>query len=139
MKRRFENWEKPKFDKRGETKWGWVCRHNENLKLGRCVDVGAFCYLNAKYGIDLGDYVQIGSHSSLYSVSTIDGKKGGIKLKENARLGTHSAVMPGVTIGKNAVIGAFSFVNSDIPDDVLAYGVPARVIRKLTKKKTRKF
>jgi acetyltransferase-like isoleucine patch superfamily enzyme len=39
--------------------------------------------------------------------------------------------MPGVTIGENAIIGAFSFVNKDIPDNVVAVGVPARVIRKI--------
>ena len=39
--------------------------------------------------------------------------------------------MPGVTIGENSVIGAFSFVTKDIPDNVVAYGVPAKVVRKL--------
>jgi maltose O-acetyltransferase len=39
--------------------------------------------------------------------------------------------MPGVTIGKGSIIGAFSFVNANIPDGVLAYGVPAKVIRTL--------
>ena len=37
--------------------------------------------------------------------------------------------MPGVTVGKNSIIGAFSFVNSDVPDNVIAVGVPAKVIR----------
>jgi acetyltransferase-like isoleucine patch superfamily enzyme len=36
--------------------------------------------------------------------------------------------MPGVTVGENAVIGAHSFVNKDIPDNVTAAGVPTRVI-----------
>ena len=35
--------------------------------------------------------------------------------------------MPGVTVGENAVVGAFSFVNDDIPDDAIAVGVPAKV------------
>jgi acetyltransferase-like isoleucine patch superfamily enzyme len=39
--------------------------------------------------------------------------------------------MPGVTIGENAVIGAHSFVNRDIPPNCLAYGVPAKVVRTL--------
>jgi acetyltransferase-like isoleucine patch superfamily enzyme len=82
----------------------------------------------------MGDCVQIGSHCSLYSISTIDNKEGNIILKKNCRVGTHSVVMPGVTIGENAVIGAFSFVNTDIPDNTLAYGIPAKKIRKLTKK-----
>ena len=42
-------------------------------------------------------------------------------------------VVPGVTIGKNAVIGAGSVVVKDIPDNVLAVGNPARVIRIIDK------
>ena len=37
--------------------------------------------------------------------------------------------MPGVTIGENAIIGAHSFVNSNIPPNSVAYGVPAKVKR----------
>ena len=39
--------------------------------------------------------------------------------------------MPGVTVGKNSIVGAFSFVNEDIPDNVIAVGAPAKVIGKL--------
>ena len=39
--------------------------------------------------------------------------------------------MPGVTVGENSIVGAFSFVNEDIPDNVIVVGVPAKVIRKL--------
>ena len=46
----------------------------------------------------------------------------------NCRIGSHTVVMPGVTIGENAVVGAMSFVNCDIPDDCVAAGVPAKVI-----------
>jgi len=37
--------------------------------------------------------------------------------------------MPGVTIGENAIVGACSFVNKNIPDNAVAYGMPAKVIR----------
>jgi len=130
MKKRFKNWQMPKFSKNGMTRWNWMCQNYKNLKLGNCVDIGAFSYLNAECGIELGDDVQIGSHCSLYSVSTIDNKKGKIRVKDNASIGTHSVVMPGVTIGKNAIVGAFSFVNKDIPDNALAYGVPAKIIKR---------
>ena len=136
MKNRFKNWKPPVFDKFGFTKWGWRCQHHKKLKLGGHVDIGAFSYLNAQYGIGIGDYAQIGSHCSLYSVSTIDGKKGKIIIKQNAKIGTHSVVMPNITVGKNSIIGAFSFVNKDIPDNVLAYGVPVRIIRRLKKNET---
>ena len=41
-------------------------------------------------------------------------------------------IMPGVTIGKNSVIGAGSVVTHDIPADVVAFGTPCRVIRTIT-------
>jgi len=137
--KRFKIWKKPTFNKNETTKWNWMCQHHKNLTLGKYIDIGAFTYINASSGITLEDYVQIGSHCSLYSFSTIDNKKGKIILKKNSRLGTHSVVMPGVTIGKNAVIGAFSFVNTDIPDNCLAFGIPANVVRKLNKKEIQKM
>jgi len=39
--------------------------------------------------------------------------------------------MPGVTIGENSVVGAFSFVTHDIPPDSVALGIPAKVIEQL--------
>ena len=134
MKNRFKNWKAPEFDNDGMTKWHWKCQHHEKLKIGKHVDIGAFTYINAKHEVELQDNVQVGSHCSLYTVSTIDNKKGKILIKRNAMIGTHSVVMPGVTIGENSIIGAFSFVNKNIPSNVIAYGMPVRIIRKLTKK-----
>ena len=139
MEKRFKNWKIPEFDEKGMTKWNWMCQYHENLKLGKYVDIGAFTYINAKYGVEIGDYVQIGSHCSIYSHSTIDNKKGKIIIKRNARIGSHSIIMPGITIGENSIIGAFSFVNTNIPDNVIAYGIPIRVVRKLTKEEIQKL
>ena len=58
-------------------------------------------------------------------------KEGKIIVKKNCKIGSHSVIMPGVTIGENSIIGAFSFVNKDIPNNVIAVGVPAKVIKKL--------
>ena len=52
-------------------------------------------------------------------------------LKNNCKIGSHSTILPGVTIGKNSIVGAHSLINKDIPDNVIAFGVPAKVIRKL--------
>ena len=129
MSSRFEDWKYPEFDASGMTKWHWMCQYHQNLKLGRNTDVGAFTYINARYGVEIEDDVQIGSHCSVYSWSTIDDKQGKVVIKKNARIGSHSLVMPGVTIGENAVVGAFSFVNRDIPANATAMGIPARVVR----------
>ena len=130
MAKRFKEWKPPEFDETGMTKWGWMCQYHENLKLGENADVGAFTYINARYGVEIAEDVQIGSHCSIYSWSTIDDKKGKVTIRKNTRIGSHSVVMPGVTIGQNAVIGAFSFVTKDVPDNALAIGVPAKVVRR---------
>ena len=128
--KRFAEWEYPNIEDGKPTKYNWVVQHKDNLNLGYKTDIGAFTYINAKHEVVIEDYVQIGSHCSIYSVSTIDEKKGKVILKQNCKIGSHSVVMPGVTIGANSVVGAFSFVNKDIPDNVVATGVPAKVIRK---------
>lgn len=131
MRENFKNWKMPKFNKKGETEWNWVCQYHQNLRLGKYTDIGAFSYINAHFGVTIEDEVQIGSHCSIYSDSTIDNKKASVVIKKGAQIGTHSTIMPGVTIGENAVVGAYSFVKEDIPGNTLAHGVPAKVIKKL--------
>jgi len=130
MKNRFENWQPPEIEEGKLTKWNWVVQHVDKLKLGFKVDIGAFTYINAKNNVTIEDEVQIGSHCAIYSDSTIDNKSGPVMLKRNCRVGSHSVVMPGVTIGENAVIGAHSFVNKDVPPDSVAVGAPVRIIKK---------
>lgn len=131
MNDRFKEWEYPQIEEGKPTKYNWVVQHKDNFKLGYKTDVGAFTYINAKNGVVIEDFVQIGSHCSIYSVSTIDGKEGKVVLKKNCKIGSHSVIMPGVTIGENSIVGALSFVNRDIPDNVVAAGVPAKVIKKI--------
>lgn len=130
---RFENWKKPKIIEGKPTKYNWIVQNLEGLALGSKTDIGAFTYINALHGVIIEDNVQIGSHCSIYSVSTIDNNAGKVTLKNNCKIGSHTTVLPGIKIGKNSVIGAHSLVNRDIPDNVLAFGVPAKVIRKLDK------
>lgn len=136
---RFENWKPPEIKERKINEYNWLVQNNENLQLGYKTDIGAFTYVNAKFNVIIEDHVQIGSHCSIYSVSTIDNKEGPVTLKKNCRVGTHSVVMPNVTIGENSIIGAFSFVNKDIPKNVVAFGVPAKVVRNLTEKEIKEL
>lgn len=126
---RFANWKYPEIEEGKLTKYNWVVQNKDGLELGFATDIGAFSYINAKYGVLVEDEVQIGSHCSIYSVSTIDNKQGKVILKKNCKIGSHSTVLPNVTIGENSIIGANSLVISDIPDNVVAFGVPAKIIR----------
>lgn len=130
MRNNFKNWQMPKFNKSGMTKWNWICQYHENLSLGKYTDIGSFTYINARYVVVIEDEVQIGSHCSIYSHSTIDEKKGKVVIKKGAKVGTHSTIMPGVTIGENAVVGAYSFVKNDVPADSLALGIPVKIVEK---------
>lgn len=134
MDNRFSDWVYPEIADGVPTKYNWIVQNADGLKLGFRTDIGAFTYINAKHGVEIADNVQIGSHCSIYSVSTIDDKKGKVSLRKNCSIGSHSTVMPGVTIGKNSVVGAHSFVNKDIPDNSVAFGVPAKIVKRREEK-----
>ena len=126
---RFKKWTKPSLKNNELTQWNWMVQHPENLSLGEMSDIGAFTYINAKNGVEIGQSVQIGSHCSIYSYSSIDDKNGQVFIGKGACVGSHTTIMPGVKIGANAIVGAHSFVNKDIPENATAYGVPAKVVK----------
>ena len=118
-------WKKPIIKHGKMTKYNYIVQFPESLKLGKFFDIGEFTYINSHYGIKIEDYVQIGSHCSIYSHSTIDNKKGPVILKKNCKIGTHSTVMPNVTIGQNSIVAAYSFVNKNIPENEIWSVIPA--------------
>lgn len=132
MSNRFKNWKKPAIKHGVPTKWNWLVLYPDGLSLGENTDIGAYTLIVAKHGVKIADDVQIGSHCSIYSYSTIDDKKGTVTLKKNCRIGTHSSIMPGVTVGENAIVGAHSFVNKDVPASAVVAGVPAKALKKFT-------
>ena len=114
------------------TKYNYIVQYPENLKFGKNFDIGEFTYINSEFNVEIQDDVQIGSHCSIYSNSTIDSKQGPVKLMENCKIGTHSTIMPNVTIGENSIIGAYSFVTSNVPANELWVGIPSKFKSKLT-------
>ena len=54
-----------------------------------------------------------------------------IVVGNNVFIGSNTTILPGITIGNNVVIGASSVVTKNIPDNVVAAGIPARIIRSL--------
>ena len=72
-------------------------------------------------------YLSTGSHDFAQpSLPLVVGK---ITIGEDAFLGARAFVMPGVTIGARAIVGACSVVTTDVPNDVVAAGNPCRVLR----------
>jgi acetyltransferase-like isoleucine patch superfamily enzyme len=62
---------------------------------------------------------------------------GRIKIGSHVFIGNNCIIMPGVTIGDNVVIGAGSIVTKDIPSEVVAAGIPARVLKTIEEYKQR--
>lgn len=57
-----------------------------------------------------------------------------VNIGDNVWIGAGAVILPGVTIGENTVIGAGSIVTKDIPANVVAYGNPCKVVRKIGEK-----
>ena len=126
-----KKWKKPIIKHGKLTKYNYVVQYPENLKLGKNFDIGTFTYINSNFGVEIQDNVQIGSHCSIYSHSTIDSKKGKVILKKNCKIGTHSTIMPNVIVGENSIVAAYSFVTKNIPKNQIWGGIPAKLLKKI--------
>ena len=109
---------------------------------GANVFVGRNTYLGAWQPIRVGNDTLIGAYCYIISGNhrfeqrdlpiRVQGYKGEpITIGRNVWLGAHVIVLPGVTIGDNAVVGAGSVVTASIPGAEIWAGVPARRIRSL--------
>lgn len=113
---------------------------NGTLEIGDRVLVNHGSSLAATKLLRIGDRCNIGSQVILMdnSFHGIDPERRDeepepqpVVLEDNVWLAARVIVLPGVTVGKNSVVGAGSVVTRDVPPNVLAAGMPAKVIRSL--------
>ena len=112
----------------------------QSVKIGKNVKVMNGVLMMSAGGITIEDNVIISPNVQLisnnhdpYDRYVITCKP--ILIKEGALIGAGATILPGVTIGKYAIIGANSVVSRDIPDFGVAIGTPAKVIKYLDKEK----
>ena len=112
----------------------------KNVKIGKNVTVMNGVLMMSAGGITIEDNVLIAANVQLisnnhdpYDRYVITCKP--ILIKEGAWVGAGATILPGVTVGKHAIIGANSVVSKDIPDYAVAVGCPAKVIKYLEKEK----
>jgi acetyltransferase-like isoleucine patch superfamily enzyme len=110
----------------------------KNITIGRRVFVNSGCKFQDQGGITIGDDCLIGHNVVLATLNhdlnparRSDMHPAPIRIGRNVWIGANVTVLPGVTIGDNAVVGAAAVVTKDVPDNVIAIGSPARIVRSL--------
>jgi acetyltransferase-like isoleucine patch superfamily enzyme len=127
-------------------------RDHGSVQIGKYVHVASNCMIAGRGGIKIGDYAAIAAGSNIYSGSNYyqdpQDKAGRLLsmsgvapldmqyvieepviIEEYGFISLNSTVLPGVRVGKAAVVGAHSLVTTDIPPFSVAVGTPAKVIK----------
>lgn len=112
-----------------------VCfNFGQNLSVGDDVFLNAGVYLDSKGGITLGDYVcltedvKIFTHTHSESDHAIRTYQP-VVIKDFAKIYTRAIILPGVTIGEQAIVASDAMVHHDVPPNVVVAGIPAKVVR----------
>jgi acetyltransferase-like isoleucine patch superfamily enzyme len=107
-----------------------------NVVIGKNVSLQSSCYITN--GVIIEDEVFCGPRLTTMNDHRIAYHRPGLTFVRNAprilraaRIGGGSILLPGVTIGENAFVGAGSVVTKDVPDRAIAFGNPARVVGKV--------
>lgn len=126
----------------------FYCNYGKNIEIGDNVIININCTFIDDEKIRIGNQVLIASNVQIYTAThSTDSKErlvsnwkekgtdffctcaSPVIIEDNVWIGGGSILLPGVTIGKNSVIGAGSVVNRSIPENSVAVGNPCRVIR----------
>ncbi len=99
---------------------------NPNVVIAPQTQIGDFVSLNRN--VSIGHHTKIGDFCTLNPASNIAGN---CHIGKGVALGMGANIIDGISIGENTVIGAGSVVTKDLPSNVVAYGVPAKIIRSL--------
>lgn len=109
---------------------------NRGLVMGKNVTIARTAILDASYpylirigdNCSIADQVRIWTHdAATFKFTGGYARLGKVEIKDNCFIGDRSTILPGVTIGPNALVSAGSVVNKDVPPNSCVAGVPARV------------
>ncbi len=98
--------------------------------IGDDVSIAAFCFIPSGVTIENGCF--IGPRVTFCNDKHPPGPKDAwapINVRKRASVGAGAIILPGVTVGERALVGAGSVVTKDVPDGVIVYGNPARIVK----------
>ena len=108
------------------TRIGAFCDIGKRVVIGR--DCIIQCHVSISNGCRIGDRVFIGPKATLLNDKYPPGEIKPVRVEDDVIIGGAAVILPGVTIGKKAVIGAGSIVTRDVPEGVVVRGNPARIV-----------
>lgn len=115
----------------------------KNIHIGKNVFINAGCHFQDQGGIFIDDGSSVGHNVVLATLNHDfhpDNRKSviplPIKIGKNVWIGANATILPGVTIGDNAIIAAGAVVSKDVPANVVVGGVPAKVIKSIFESET---
>lgn len=132
----------------------FYCDYGKHISIGSNVIININCTFVDCNKIEIGNNVLIASNVQIYTAThPVEMKERlvenewtevsditffrtfalPVKIEDNVWIGGGVIILPGVTIGKNTVIGAGSVVTKSIPENSLAFGNPCRVVRLINK------
>ncbi len=121
---------------------GFYCDNGKNIHVGDNFLANYQVTILDVNEVYIGNDVMIGPKTTITTVGhPINpnkrrqrlGQVSKVRIGNDVWIGANVCILPGVTIGNNVIIGAGAVVNRDIPDNSMAVGVPARVIKEIEK------
>ena len=112
-------------------KRGLVVGKNFSRMGGVIIDPSQCWHITIGNNVTLAPRVHILAHDASTKLFLDHTRVSNVAIGNNVFIGAGTIVLPGVSIGNNVVIGAGSLVSRDIPDDCVAVGNPARVVKSL--------
>lgn len=115
--------------------WRARFRKPSQLEIGRNCVIGEFALIDARSGVRIGDNVSIADAVAIYTLEhdpdspTFDTEGGLVVIDDYAYIGARVIILPGVHIGKGAVVATGAVVTRDVAPYHIVGGVPAKFIR----------
>jgi maltose O-acetyltransferase len=118
----------------------FYCTYGRNTYLGDHVFLNYMCVILDNNEVRIGDNAMIGPSVQIYTAAhdlQAETRNQGwetakpVVIEENVWIGGGAILLPGVTIGRNAVVGAGAVVSRNVPANTVVAGNPARVIREI--------
>ena len=124
----------------GDQKFNPLVKIGDNVRIGSNFFIASINSVIIENNVIISDRVFVADHAHQYTDIKVPisqqplESKGKVLIKSGSFIGVNTVIMPGVSIGKNSVVGASSVVTKSVPDYAVVAGIPARIIKKYNPK-----